>query len=64
MAKVRKEVGRAIPLPSPSGNIARPKIVTVKNNGVEYEEAHYYDPVTGQFFRKVVVAEITETKDA
>lgn len=53
---VRKEVARPINLTSPSGNTARPQIREVIVNGEKREEAHYYDPVTGQFFRKETIA--------
>jgi phospholipid N-methyltransferase len=57
MAKVI-EHAREISLMTPSGAYAKPKMVSYVKDGVTYEEAHYYDPVTGQFIRKILIREI------
>jgi hypothetical protein len=57
MAKVI-EHAREISIMAPSGAYAKPKIVSYVKDGITYEEAHYYDPKTGQFIRKVLIREI------
>lgn len=44
----------ARPLPSPiNGEPVRPRIMTFEREGKLYTEAHYYCPVSGQFFQKI-----------
>lgn len=52
------EHAREISIPAPSGGFSKPKIVTYTQGGIKFEEAHYYDPQTGQFIRKVLLREI------
>ena len=51
---------RVIPIPSPSGVLSRPKLITRKVDGKIITEAHWYDPRSGAFFKKGLVSIIDE----
>lgn len=48
---------RAIPIPCPSGGMARPEMRNIKIGKVLRVEAHYFDTRTGAFFRKTTISE-------